>query len=424
MTITHDALPRTHSPRADDVVTPPAAARERLLSLDVFRGLTIAGMLLVNDPGSWEHIYPPLEHAPWNGWTPTDLIFPFFLFIAGITTYLSLNARRARGDDERAIRAQVIRRGALIFLFGFLINGFPYFTWTDVPGITDPTLLQRMGDRLLHWRIMGVLQRIGVAYLIAGLLTQRTTLKQQVAIIGGLLLGYWIVMTVLPVPGEGTIGALLLNTPSRTMAAWTDRLVLDWSRWGLGNHLWVSGVTWDPEGILSTIPAICTCMLGNIAGWWIGQRRPLPERLAGLFAVGSIGMMVGLMWHWVFPINKSLWTSSYVIFTAGLACVSLATIMWIVDFHKSRWWTKPAVIYGVNPIIAFVGSAVMARCIYSIFKVTVGGQRMSLEAGMYQTLFASWLSPINASLAFAITFVAFWYGLLYVLYRRNVILKV
>jgi predicted acyltransferase len=424
MTITHDALPRTHSPRADDVATPPAAARERLLSLDVFRGLTIAGMLLVNDPGSWEHIYPPLEHAPWNGWTPTDLIFPFFLFIAGITTYLSLNARRARGDDERAIRAQVIRRGALIFLFGFLINGFPYFTWTDVPGITDPTLLQRMGDRLLHWRVMGVLQRIGVAYLIAGLLTQRTTVKQQVAIIGGLLLGYWIVMTVLPVPGEGTIGALLLDTPSRTMAAWTDRLVLDWSRWGLGNHLWVSGVTWDPEGILSTIPAICTCMLGNIAGWWIAQRRPLPERLAGLFAAGSIGMMVGLMWHWVFPINKSLWTSSYVIFTAGLACLSLATIMWVVDFNKSRWWTKPAVIYGVNPIIAFVGSAVMARCIYSIFKVTVGGQRMSLEAGMYQTLFASWLSPINASLAFAIAFVAFWYGLLYVLYRRNVILKV
>src|SRR2546423_2227983 len=150
--------------------------RERLLSLDVFRGLTVAGMLLVNDPGTWEHIYTPLEHAPWNGWTPTDLIFPFFLFIAGITTYLSLNARRARGDDERAIRAQIIRRGVLIFLFGFLINGFPYFTWTDVPGVADPTLLQRISDRLLHWRIMGVLQRIGIAYLIAGLLTQRTTL--------------------------------------------------------------------------------------------------------------------------------------------------------------------------------------------------------------------------------------------------------
>jgi len=162
-----------------------------------------------------------------------------------------------------------------------------------------------MGDRLLHWRVMGVLQRIGIAYLIAGLLTQRTTLKQQVAIIASLLLGYWIVMTVLPVPGEGTIGALLLDTPSRTMAAWVDRLVLDWSRWGLGNHLWVSGVTWDPEGILSTIPAICTCMLGNIAGWWIAQRRPLSERLAGLFAAGAIGMMVGLVWHWSFRSTRA-----------------------------------------------------------------------------------------------------------------------
>lgn len=424
MTITLNSHPRPRGALAVETSAPKPAARERLLSLDVFRGLTIAGMLLVNNPGTWEHIYTPLEHAPWNGWTPTDLIFPFFLFIAGITTYLSLSTRRARGDDERAIRAQIIRRGALIFLFGLLINGFPYFTWTNVQGIADPTLLQRMGDRLLHWRIMGVLQRIGIAYLIAGLLTQRTTLKQQVAIIAGLLLGYWIVMTVLPVPGEGTIGALLLDTPSRTMAAWTDRLVLDWSRWGLGNHLWVSGVTWDPEGILSTIPAICTCMLGNIAGWWIAQRRPLSERLAGMFAVGAIGMMVGLMWHWVFPINKSLWTSSYVIFTAGMASVALATIMWIVDFHKSRWWTRPAVVYGLNPTVAFVGSAVMARCIYSIFKVTVDGQRTSLQAGIYRTLYASWLSPINASLAFAVTFVAFWYGILYLFYRRNIILKV
>jgi predicted acyltransferase len=426
MAVPVTTLPRAHEPLSMGTAraAPPPPVRERLLSLDVFRGLTVAGMLLVNDPGSWAHIYPPLEHAPWNGWTPTDLIFPFFLFIAGITTYLSLSSRRARGDDERAIRAQIIRRGALIFLFGFLINGFPYFTWGDVPGVADPTLLQRMADRLLHWRIMGVLQRIGIAYLCAALLTQRTTLKQQVGIIATLLFAYWVVMTALPVPGEGTIGALLLNDPSRTMAAWTDRLLLDWSRWGMGNHTWVSGVTWDPEGILSTVPAICTCMLGNLAGRWIGQPRPLAERLAGLFAVGAIGMMVGLMWHWVFPINKSLWTSSYVVFTAGLAAVSLATIMWIVDFQKIRGWTKPAVIYGVNPIIAFVGSGVMARCIYSIFKVGSGTQRVPLETWLYQTLFASWLSPVNASLAFALAFVLFWYGVLALLHRRNIILKV
>jgi predicted acyltransferase len=404
--------------------SPQAVPRERLLSLDVFRGLTVAGMLLVNDPGSWAHIYPPLEHATWNGWTPTDLVFPFFLFIVGITTFLSLSVRRARGDDEHAIRMQIIRRGAVIFLFGFLINGFPYFTFGDVTGIADPSLLQRMGDRLLHWRIMGVLQRIGVAYLVAGLLTQRTSLRQQVGIIVGLLFGYWVVMTVLPVPGEGTIGALLLGTPERTMAAWTDRLVLDWSRWGLGNHLWVSSVTWDPEGVLSTIPAIGTVMLGNLAGRWIGERRALPERLAGLFAAGALGMAVGLMWNWVFPINKSLWTSSYTVFAAGVAAVSLATIMWIVDYQKVRGWTRFFVVYGLNPTIAFVGSGVMARCIYSIFNVTYGGKRISLQAGIYQSLFASWLDPINASLAFAIAFVLFWYVILYVLYRRNIILKV
>ena len=424
MAITLSNHPRTQELRPGDFVAPQLPVRERLLSLDVFRGLTVAGMLLVNDPGSWGSIYPPLEHAAWNGWTPTDLIFPFFLFIAGITTYLSLSSRRARGDDERAIRSQIIRRGALIFLFGFLVNGFPYFTWGDVHGVADPTLLQRMGDRLLHWRFLGVLQRIGIAYMVAALFTQRTTLRQQIAILATLLLGSWVVMTVLPVPGEGTIGALLLNDPQRTMAAWTDRLVLDWSRWGMGNHLWVSGVTWDPEGILSTIPAICTAMLGNLAGRWIAQRRPLSERLAGLSAVGSIGMMAGLMWHWVFPINKSLWTSSYVVFTAGMAALSLATIMWIVDFQKSRGWTKPFVIYGVNPIIAFIGSGVMARLIYSIIKVDSGGKRIPLQAWLYQTFFASWLTPVNASLAFALAFVLFWYGILYVLYRKNIILKV
>src|SRR5438270_3684677 len=151
--------------------------RDRLLPLDVFRGLTIAGMLLVNDPGSWDAIYPPLEHAAWHGWTPTDLIFPFFLFIVGITTHLSLEGRRGRGATEGEIRRQIIRRGAIIFLLGFLLNGFPYFTWTDIPGVLDPSFLQRVGDRLLHWRIMGVLQRIGVAYLIAALIAQRTTLK-------------------------------------------------------------------------------------------------------------------------------------------------------------------------------------------------------------------------------------------------------
>jgi len=424
MASTLPSLPRARDLRAALPTSPSAPPRERLLSLDVFRGMTVAGMLLVNDPGTWEAIYPPLEHATWNGWTPTDLVFPFFLFIAGITTYLSLTARRARGDDEGAIRGQIIRRGALIFLFGLLINGFPYFTWGNVAGVADPSLGERIVDRLLHWRILGVLQRIGIAYAIAALLTLRTTVRQQIMILASLLFGYWIVMTVLPVPGEGTIGAVLLNQPTRTMAAWVDRTVLDWSRWGLGNHIWGSTVTWDPEGVLSTVPAIGTVMLGNLAGRWIGERRPLTERLAGLSAAGALAMMVGLMWNWSFPINKSLWTSSYVLFTGGLAALALATVMWIVDFNRVRRFTTPFVVYGVNPIVAFVGSAVIARCLYSIFKVTYAGERISLQQGIYRALFESWLSPVNASLAFAIAFVAFWYGILLLLHRRGIILKV
>jgi predicted acyltransferase len=276
----------------------------------------------------------------------------------------------------------------------------------------------------LHWRILGVLQRIGLAYTVAALLTLRTTVRQQIVILASILFGYWIVMTVLPVPGEGTIGALLLDEPSRTMAAWVDRLVLDWSRVGLGNHLWASSVTWDPEGVLSTIPAIGTAMLGNLAGRWIGEKRPLSERLAGLSSVGALGMMTGLMWHWSFPINKSLWTSSYVLFSAGVAAVALSTVMWIVDFNRVRRFTRLFVVYGTNPIVAFVGSAVMARCIYSIFKVNYAGTRIPLQEGIYRTLFASWLSPVNASLAFAVAFVLFWYGVLSLLHRRGIILKV
>ena len=412
------------APSAPPPAAPPApapSARERLLSLDVFRGMTVAGMLLVNDPGSWEHIYPPLEHAEWHGWTPTDLIFPFFLFIVGITTQLSLGARRAAGADDAALMRQIVRRGALIFLFGLLLNWFPFVQWGEIPGLKDPTVLGRVLYRLEHLRVMGVLQRIGLAYAIAGLLTFRTTLKQQVVILAALLYGYWWAMTLLPVPGTGGVpGLYLLHRPGMTLDAWLDRVVLTPA------HLWVGGGgVRDPEGLLSTLPAVGTAMFGNFAGRWIGRRDvPLAERINGLFAAGALGVAGGLMWNWVFPINKSLWTSSYALFTAGVACVALATCMWAVDARGVRGWTRPFATYGTNPMIAFVGSGVLARCLYSIFHVQLNGQRASLVEAFYETALASWLEPRNASLAFALLFVGFWYVVLSWCWRRGIVFRV
>jgi len=398
--------------------------QRRLVSLDVFRGMTVAGMLLVNNPGSWAAIFPPLGHAPWHGWTPTDLIFPFFLFIVGITTHISLAGRRSAGADEGALVRTVLRRGALIFLVGLLLNGFPYFTWAAVPDNPDPSFLDRVAHRLEVWRIMGVLQRIGLAYMFAALLTLKLGLKRQVIALVVLLYGYWFAMTLLPVPGQGEIGALYLNRPSQTLAAWLDRLLLDWRRFGGGNHIWGGGTTWDPEGILSTIPAVGTALLGAIAGRWISRPMPLTDRLAGLFAVGALGIVLGLMWNWSFPINKGIWTSSYVLFTAGVACVTLATVMWLVDLHERRGaWSRFFVVYGSNPLVAFVGSGIMARGIYSIFKVQREGKEVALQAAIHQSLFASWLSPRVASLAFALAFVLVWYAILWALWKRRIFVK-
>ncbi|HUQ47820.1 MAG TPA: DUF5009 domain-containing protein [Gemmatimonadaceae bacterium] len=415
---------RVHEdPEVISTVSPRPTGKERLVSLDVFRGMTVAGMLLVNNPGTWAAIYPPLEHAEWNGWTPTDLIFPFFLFIVGITTHLSLQARRARGDSDATLVKNILRRGAIIYLLGFLMAAFPFYQYGDAAG-PGATLMHKIAYRFDHVRIMGVLARIGIVYICAALLTLRTNLKQQIAILATLLFGYWFAMTLIPlngtlngVPGR-YLGYQLLNTPSETLAAHLDRAIL-----GL-KHIWSGSLTYDPEGPFSTIPAIGTAMLGVIAGRWMSQPKPLIERIAGLFAVGCLAMVVGLMWNWSFPINKNLWTSSYVLFTAGMGCATLATIMWIVEDRGVRWWIKPFVIYGVNPIVAFVGSGVLARIIYTLWKVDYNGRQTAMESVIYQSVFAPLMEPKNASLAMAFATVLFWLAILAVLYRRKIFLKV
>jgi predicted acyltransferase len=403
--------PETAAVTSTAAPMPPAS--ERLVALDVFRGATIAGMLLVNDPGTWSAIYTPLEHAEWSGWTPTDLVFPFFLFIVGVTTHLSLRKRQ-----PHEMVPKIIRRGMMIFLVGLLLNWFPFFWVGRIAGNADPGFWDRIVYKLEHLRYLGVLQRIGIAYLAAALLTLKTTKKQQIAIVTTLLIGYWIVVMLLPVPGTGTIGAFVFDQPAHTLEAWSDQLIL-----GL-NHIWSGSKWWDPEGLLSTIPAIATAMLGVFCGRWVAdKRRPLLERIVGLYGVGSLAMVAGSLWGWVFPINKNLWTSSYVIFTAGFACVVLATCLWLVDVRHTMRWTKPFIVYGVNPLIAFAGSGLMARVIDSYWKVNVGGKPVSIHQATYQLGFEPFFPEKMASLLWAICFVALWYGILYLLYRRNIIVK-
>ncbi len=373
------------------------AGLERIAALDAFRGITIAGMLLVNNPGTWEAIYPPLEHAPWHGWTPTDLIFPFFIFVVGITTQLALAAREHRGDSDRAVTFQVLRRGGLIVLFGLLLQAFPYFPL----------------ERITELRFPGVLQRIGVSYIAAALLSRGRSNRAVTAAAGILLLGYWALQALVAPPG---VAVPTLDVPHDTLSAWIDRVVF-------GGHLWKQSQTWDPEGLLSTLPAIGTCLLGVLAGRWLALGRPLADRLNGLFAAGAIGAMAGLMWHWVFPINKNLWTSSYVLFTAGIACLALATCAWLIDVQGRSRWATPFVTYGKNPMVAFIGSGLMARLL-GMVHVTMAGESVSVQQAAYRTLFESWLTPRNASLAYALLFVTVWYLILRVLERRGLMLRV
>jgi len=382
--------------------------RERLLALDVFRGLTVASMLLVNNPGSWGAIYAPLEHAEWHGWTPTDLIFPFFLFIVGITTHLS------KKEPKR-----IVRRGLTIVLLGLLLNAFPFYWWGKMAGVANPTLLDRVVWRFEHLRFAGVLQRIGVCYIAAALIALYATRRQILITIGALLIGYWILMTCVPVPGSGVLGAFVLDQPDKTLSAWFDRAILG------TNHIWVSTKTWDPEGPLSTLPAIATALVGVLAGEWLTRRdKPLPQRVLVLYGVGSLGVIVGKFWDWVFPINKNLWTSSYVVFAAGFACIALATCLWLIDVENVRGWTKPFVIYGVNPMAAFVGSGLMARLIDSLIKLPTDDGMKSLHAITFSWINLALFSPKFASLLWGLGFVAFWLAILGLMHRRGLILKV
>jgi len=361
----------------------------RLESLDAFRGLTIAGMILVNNPGSWSQVYPPLLHAEWHGWTPTDLIFPFFLFIVGVSIPLSFGKRLAKGNSRKELFLHILRRSLILFGLGIFMAAFPRFD-------------------ILNVRIMGVLQRIGVVYLFAASAYLFLDRKGRGVALPLILLGYWALLTLFPVPGYGP-GEL---SPEGNLGAYLDRLIL-------GDHLWRE--MWDPEGLLSTLPAIGTTLLGIHAGEWIRGGASHVRIALGLVAAGVAALAVGSFWGLVFPINKGLWTSSYVVFTAGAASVLLGLMFWAVEVRRWKGWATPLVIYGMNAIAVFVASGLLAKLL-GIWRVGEGG--ISMKGWIYQNLFASWADPMNASLAFALSYVLFWLALMWLLFWRRVFIKI
>lgn len=377
---------------------PSVPRRGRLDSLDVFRGATIAGMLLVNNPGDWGNIYPPLRHAEWHGWTPTDLIFPFFLFIVGVAMIFSFSARRARGASGRTLALKVVSRAAILFGLGLLLHAFP---WWDVD--------------LSGLRIPGVLQRIALAYLAASAIVLMTGVRGWALAAAVLLLGYWALEMLVPVPG---VGAGVLE-PGLDLGAYLDRQVFG------TEHLWDYSRTWDPEGLLSTLPAVGTVLLGALTGRWIrADGRSALEKTVGLFIAGNVALVAGLAWGAVFPINKNLWTSSYVLFTGGIALHFLAVCYWFIDVRGHRRWTTPFIVFGRNAIAAFVLSSLGARVLGLVQVPDGSAGAVPLKRFLYEALFASWASPRNASLAFATAYVLVWLGLMWILYRRRVFIKI
>ena len=369
--------------------TPPFSDSQRLISLDVFRGITIAGMVLVNNPGTWEHIYWPLEHAQWHGWTPTDLVFPFFLFIVGVAITLAFSTRVERGGSKRDLYLKVIKRSLIIFAIGLFLNAFPRFHFSVL-------------------RIPGVLQRIAVCYLFASLIFLNTRIAAQIAITIGLLILYCVIVNFIPAPGY-LAGDL---TKEGSLPSFVDRVVF-------GKHVWSQAKVYDPEGILSTIPALATTLIGVLTGHWLRSEKTRYEKVAGMFVAGAICIALGWAWNAFFPINKALWTSSYVLFTGGLALQFLGLCYWLIDIKGYRKWARPFEIFGVNAIALYVGSGIMAD-LFSVIRV----QGKPLGGWIYAHAFASWLSEINASLAFAIAFVLLWLGLMWILWRRRIFLRV
>lgn len=377
---TDQVVPESAEPRP----LAPATKPDRLVSLDAFRGLTMMLMVLVNDAGSGA-IYHQFHHSEWNGWTLTDTVFPSFLWIVGVAITLSLGSRIQKGVPRKSLYEQIFRRSVILYVLGLIVYVAPAF---------NPHTQ----------RLMGVLQRIAICYLIASVIYLTTSIRGQLLWIVGLLASYWMMMTLIPVPGFGA-GNLSVEG---NFAHYIDRIVL-------GHHNYLSTQTWDPEGIISTIPAIATALLGIMAGHILRLKRPLSEKVAWLFCAGNCLIVIALVCDIWLPINKKLWTSSFALFMAGLDFVIFAGFLWLMDGCGWKRWARPMVIMGMNAIAVYMLSELLAELIGE-WHLTSG---VSIKHWIFQTIFAPLASPSIAALLYALAYTALMYVFAYFLYRKK-----
>lgn len=369
--------------------TSPLTARpQRLVSLDALRGFTIAAMVIVNDPGSWDHVYAPLLHAEWNGCTLTDLVFPFFLFIVGVSIAFAYSRRMEANVPRKDLYRKIIFRTLKIYLLGLFLWLWPDFDFGSI-------------------RYTGVLQRISVVFLVCALIFLNTNWKTQIKIAAGILFAYWIIMAYIPVPG---IGKPDLSGPENNWAHWLDSVLLPGVMWQK---------TWDPESILSTFPAIVTGITGMLIGKLILTVKDENKKLVWLFFIGFGMFVAGGIWNWVFPLNKNIWSSSYVLYTSGAATMGLAACILIVDIWGYTRWTKIGVVYGANAITSYVLAGMLTLVFYGrIF----GGT--SLNGLFMDGMIHIGIAPKFASMVYALIYMLIVYIPAYILYRYKIFIKV
>lgn len=375
----------------------------RLTSLDVFRGIAIAGMILVNMAGVAEpNVYPPLLHAEWHGCTPSDLVFPGFLFIIGVAMSFSMSKYTDANKPTTAVYWRILRRAAILFALGLLLNGF----WNKGLWTFDLSTI----------RIMGVLQRISLTYLLTSLAVLNLPRKGQWILALVLLIGYWLMMMYVPVPDYGA-GVL---TRFGNFGAYIDRLIIPKAHLYKGDGFNNMG---DPEGLFSTIPAVVSVLAGYFAGDWIRNQQVKSRTSLGLVLFGIGCLIVGWAWGWTFPINKKLWTSSYVVFTSGWALLLLAACYELIEVRRVRRWGKPFEVMGLNAISIFVASVLLIKILVRT-KVGTGENAPSTYNWIYENLFASWAGAVNGSLLFAIATLLLWLVVAYGMYRQRWFVKI